>query len=333
MRAAMKMPRFWRRSPGGFDLLLCILLAPLGWLYALIVYSRLAFAKPKAVKPVVLCVGNAVVGGSGKTPVCLALGRRAVERGIKVHYLTRGYGGTTTGPVAVDPVRHSAQDVGDEALLLAAIAPTWVSAIRLSGAQMAAATGAELIIMDDGLQNPSLRKSYSILTVDGTFGFGNRLPMPAGPMREFLGTALARVDRCLITGTVEQTVEDQLVRRKPVSRAVLAPSDPLKPYEHKPVVAFAGIGQPEKFFTMLKDADLEVTEAIGFSDHHAYSESDIGRLRDLASKHRAVLLTTMKDFVRLPVPFRAEVNAVAVKLIFRNEDDCDVILDEAMANG
>ncbi|MEQ9490235.1 MAG: tetraacyldisaccharide 4'-kinase [Alphaproteobacteria bacterium] len=308
-------------------------MAPLGWLYALIVYSRFVFVKPTAVKPVVLCVGNAVVGGSGKTPVCLALGRRAAERGIKVHYLTRGYGGKETGPVTVDPARHGAEDVGDEALLLAAIAPTWVSADRLSGAQQAAAAGAELIVMDDGLQNPSLQKSYSILTVDGSFGFGNGLPMPAGPMREFLGTALARVNRCVITGTAEQTVEDQLVRRKPVSRAVLAPLDLLKPYEHKPVVAFAGIGQPEKFFIMLKDAGLEVTESVGFADHHAYSESDISRLRDLASKHRAVLLTTMKDFVRLPIPFRSEVNAVAVKLVFRNDDDCDVILDEAMANG
>ncbi len=333
MRAFLTMPHFWRAKPDAAGLFFCILLAPLGWIYATIVSLRLAVTKPKQVAPVVLCVGNAVAGGTGKTPVCLALGRRAVERGIKVHFLTRGYGGREAGPVAVDPARHRAEDVGDEALLLATIAPTWVSADRVAGAKQAEAAGAELIIMDDGLQNPALQKTYSVLTVDGSFGFGNKLPMPAGPMREFSGSALKRVNRCVVVGPADGKLEAELAAERPLSRARLVPSDSFEPFANRPVVAFAGIGRPEKFFAMLSDAGLMVTDTIGFADHHAYTDRDIVRLRERATECQAVLLTTVKDFVRLPGSFQPDVTAVPVELKFENGSDCDVILDEALANG
>lgn len=333
MRNAMIMPRFWRPGPVGISFLLSVLLAPVGWVYAGLVYGRLAVSKPKTVKPVLICVGNAVVGGSGKTPTCLALGKHALEKGLDIHYLTRGYGGTEVGPTRVDLSRHDAASVGDEALLLAAMAPTWVARDRAAGAVQAAAAGADLIIMDDGLQNPSIRKTYTLLTIDGTFGFGNGLPMPAGPLREFRGCALARSDRCLIIGPADDALLATLEGTVPLSRADIRPATDLADLKDKKIVAFAGIGHPEKFFAMLSAIGLQVADTVGFSDHHVYSERDLERLRLSAKRHQAMLVTTTKDHVRLPTEFQADVQAIHVGLHFTDQSDWGEILDEALAHG
>lgn len=333
MRNALTMPRFWRPGPTGVDFLLSVLLAPAGWIYAGLVYCRLAMSRPRTVKPVLICIGNAVVGGSGKTPTCLALGKHALKKGLVIHYLTRGYGGNETGPMRVDPTRHDAASVGDEALLLASVAPTWVAKDRSAGAVQAAAAGAELIVMDDGLQNPSIRKTYTLLTIDGTFGFGNGLPMPAGPLREFRGCALARSNRCLIIGPTDDALLTKLEGSLPLSRADIQPATDLAPLKDQNIVAFAGIGHPEKFFKMLRNAGLQVSDAVGFSDHHVYSETDLEKLQSIAESHRAMLVTTTKDYVRLPTGFRANVQAIDVGLHFTDQSDWGEILDEAMAHG
>jgi len=333
MHKGVTMPKFWRPQPSGMALVLSLLLAPVGLLYAFIVNIRLAISKPKPTGSIVICVGNAVVGGTGKTPVCLALGDQAIKKGMNIHYLTRGYGGTVEGPVLVDPDRHTANDVGDEALLLAVVAPTWVAKSRGEGAARAAAEGAELIVMDDGLQNPSVRKSYTLLVVDGSFAFGNGLPMPAGPLREFLGCAFARSNRCLIVGEDRNSVAAGIEEKLPVSRMELRPVDDLSSLAGMNLVAFAGIGHPEKFFDTLRKAGLAIMETAGFSDHHVYNDAELTVLQRLAERHQATLVTTTKDFVRLPDDFKKKVRTVAVEPCFTDGSDWAAILDEAMKHG
>ena len=333
MHKGVTMPKFWRPQPSGMAFILSLLLAPVGLLYALIVTIRLALSRPKPTGSILICIGNAVVGGTGKTPVCLALGNHAKKEGINIHYLTRGYGGALEGPVLVDPNRHTANDVGDEALLLATVAPTWVAKSRGDGAARAAAEGAELIVMDDGLQNPSVRKTYTLLVVDGSFGFGNGLPIPAGPLREFRGCALARSDRCLIVGEDRNSVVAGIEEKLPVSRLELRPVDDLSSLAGMNLVAFAGIGHPEKFFDTLRKAGLAVQETAGFSDHHVYNEAELALLQRLAERHQAVLVTTTKDFVRLPDDFKAKVRTIEVEPCFTDGSDWATILDEAMTHG
>lgn len=333
MQTGMTMPRFWRAGPVGVNFLISILLAPLGLIYASIVYCRLAVSRPAKIKPVLVCVGNAVVGGSGKTPVCLALGQHALEKGIKVHYLTRGYGGSLSGPVRVDLSCHDAKDVGDEALLLAAVAPTWVSRDRGAGARQAEAAGADLIIMDDGMQNPSVYKSYTVLVIDGSFGFGNGLPMPAGPLREFRGMALARSNRCMVIGPADDDLLQDIGATLSLSRAEVSPVDGLSHLTGKKLIAFAGIGHPEKFFDMLQNAGLHLSETLGFPDHYPYKEQDMTALVQKAKQDKAILVTTSKDFVRLPKEFQTDILSVPVELHLTGRTGWDSILDEAMAHG
>lgn len=333
MHSGVSMPGFWRRNPAGLDRLSCLLLSPVGFLYALIVYCRFAIARAAGVGSRIICVGNVVVGGTGKTPVCLALGRHAAGKGLNVQYLTRGYGGSETGPILVDASTHNAAAVGDEALLLAEVAPTWVAKDRAAGARQAAAHGAELIIMDDGLQNPTIEKSYTLLVVDGTFGFGNGLPMPAGPLREFRSCAYARSDRCLMVGQDESGLSDDVGARLPLNRVEMRPVEDLSRFAEKRLVAFAGIGRPEKFFAMLGAAGLELSNTVGFSDHHMYTDKELAALREMAEQNQAVLVTTTKDYVRLPGAFRKNVETVSVELCFTDHGNWEAVLNEALSRG
>ena len=192
----MRAPDFWRRGGGPLG----AVLTPLGWGYGLATRLRLAMANPFKASVPVLCVGNLIAGGAGKTPVTLSLGRRLMDQGRKVHFLSRGYGGRRAGPLRVDPDHHGAREVGDEALLLARCAPAWVARDRPGGCRAAIAGGARAIIMDDGFQNPYLAKDVSLLVVDGAYGFGNGRVMPAGPLREPVEAGLARADALVLIG-------------------------------------------------------------------------------------------------------------------------------------
>jgi tetraacyldisaccharide 4'-kinase len=279
----------------------------------------------------VICVGNLVAGGAGKTPVALALARRLLARGRAPHFLTRGYGGRLAGPVRVDPAAHTARAVGDEALLLAAMAPAWVAHDRPAGARAAAAAGAQTIVMDDGHQNPSLGKDLAILVIDGGYGFGNRRVIPAGPLREPIGEGLARADAVVVVGVDECGIAREIGGRVPLLRARIAPTPGQDELADRDVVAFAGIGRPEKFFATLADLRCRIVAAHAYADHHAYAPDEIMRLADEAGAKRATLVTTAKDAVRLPPEARAMVRVLDVEIEWEDEAAVDALLDRAWA--
>ncbi len=281
----MTPPAFWQH-----DGLLPRLLAPLGWCYAAATARRVAMPGWRAPVPVICC-GNASAGGSGKTTLALDLGQRLQG----VAFLTRGHGGTAIGRVdAADPARF-----GDEALLLAQVAPTYVGADRAVAARQAIADGARVLVMDDGLQNPGLAKDVSLLVIDGEAGFGNGRPIPAGPLREPAGVAAARCTAAVLIGP-DRTGALAQIGALPVLRANLVATD--APTGER-VLAFAGIGRPEKFATTLRAAGVEIAGFTPFPDHNRYTEADLQALQAQATRLGATLVTTPKDAVKLPPGF------------------------------
>lgn len=307
----MRPPSFWRHG-GGF--VPRMLLTPLSWLQTFAVRRRLGKPGYKASIPVV-CVGNAVMGGSGKTPCAIAIAKLLRDNGHKPAFLTRGYGGDTRGPVCVDTDGASAADVGDEALLLAHAFPTWVSRDRAAGARAIEADNrSTVIVMDDGFQNPSLQKDFSILVTDGTFGLGNEAVFPAGPLREPWADALVRADAQLIVGPDRRGLVKAAAL--PVFQATLEPRPAVSLKAGTPVIAFAGIGLPEKFFETARSLGLDLVESVAFADHHPYSHTEIAGLRERAEAAGAKLLTTEKDWVRLSTSDRRDIAALPVTLSF-----------------
>ncbi|MBV9523374.1 MAG: tetraacyldisaccharide 4'-kinase, partial [Alphaproteobacteria bacterium] len=229
------------------------------------------------------------------------------------HILTRGYGGALAGPVRVDTTRHGAVAVGDEALLLARAAPVWVARDRRAGARAAIADGADLILLDDGFQNPSIAKDLSLLVIDGTYGFGNRRLIPAGPLREPLGAGLARADAAIIIGADTAGNAARLAGALPLFHARLAAqgADDLR---GRAVVAFAGIGRPAKFYATVADLGARILARQDFPDHHPYQEAELQRLLAMARGAGAVAVTTAKDWVRIPPACRADIRAVEVTI-------------------
>jgi tetraacyldisaccharide 4'-kinase len=258
----------------------------------------------------VFCVGNASVGGAGKTIVVLDLLGRLPGRPFA---LTRGYRGRLKGPVLVDAGRQGAADVGDEALLLAAAAPTIVARDRAAGARLALAEGATAIVMDDGLQNPTLKKTCSFLVIDGGYGFGNGFLLPAGPLREPVAAAAARVQAAVLIGEDTANAAAALPAGLPILRARLTPACAIS-LANQRVVAFAGIGRPEKFFASVTQLGATITAQIPYPDHHVYTESDANSLLTTAARHNAKLVTTTKDHVKLPPTLRAATIPVTVTL-------------------
>lgn len=312
----MQAPAFWYRSPEAPGLTARIL-APLGSLYARMTARRVA--QPGVRLPVpVICIGNINAGGTGKTPATIALVQHLAARGIAAHVVSRGHGGSLTGPVRVDERRHSATETGDEPLLISAFAPTWVSRDRAEGGRAAVADGAQAIILDDGHQNPALVKDLTILTVDAAKGFGNGLCLPAGPLREPVAAGLARGDILLSIGPAAEqarfaeTWGGQV--RLPHLTGELRPLETGMDWQGMRVLAFAGIGYPEKFFATLRAMGADLARAEPLDDHQPFTRTLLQRLSTEAHQLGAQLVTTEKDAVRLPVSFRAQVLALPVRL-------------------
>jgi tetraacyldisaccharide 4'-kinase len=332
----MRTPEFWYASTRSASThALTRALTPLGGLVRLAGCLRAGLTRPWQALVPVLCIGNAVAGGAGKTPVALSLGRRLIERGRTPHFLVRGYGGALRGPIRVDPARHTSADVGDEALVLARTAPTWVARNRRRGCQAATLGGADLIIMDDGLQNPSVHKTVSILVADGTFGFGNRRLLPAGPLREPLEQALARVDAVAIVGSDQAGIAADARRidpAKPILHGRVEPGPDAAGLPGQRVVAFAGIGLPEKFFALLRRIGCDVAATHAFADHHAYTAQEIAALRDEAGAANARLITTEKDAARLSAESRRGMIVLPISVSWQDDGAVDGVLDKLFSD-
>jgi tetraacyldisaccharide 4'-kinase len=290
----MRDPDFWWRDGS----LMAGLLAPLGMVYGAIAARRMARLGARAALPVI-CVGNFTLGGAGKTPTALWLAKVLQAAGENPCFLSRGYGGDDAGPKLVDPQTDSASQVGDEALLLARVAPTIVSRDRVAGAR--AATGASVIIMDDGLQNASLAKDFTLAVVDGRRGIGNGHVFPAGPLRAPLGAQLARSDALLIVGDGKNAAGViAAAGERPILRGRLVPDEAaLTALKGRNVFAFAGIGDPEKFFATLTQSGIPLTERRAFADHHRFTGEEAAELVMQAEHAGLTLLTTEKDHARM----------------------------------
>jgi tetraacyldisaccharide 4'-kinase len=315
----MRAPGFWQH-----DGVLARLLAPASIVYAATTARRLSRPGWRAPVPVICC-GNATVGGSGKTTLALDLGARLQRRGVGVAFLSRGYGGRARGPLRVEPGQHDAATVGDEALLLAACAPTWIGADRAASARAAVAAGAQALIMDDGLQNPTLEKTLPLLVIDGAGGLGNGRVLPAGPLREPLAAAAARCRAAVLIGG--GTVA--LPRGLPVLRAKLAPLPEARALAGRRVLAFAGIGRPDKFFNLLEQIGATLIARHPFPDHHFYPDREVAALLDAAARAGAVAVTTPKDAARLTRAQRAAVTVVGVRLAWDDAAAIERLLDAA----
>ncbi|MBK1667554.1 tetraacyldisaccharide 4'-kinase [Rhodovibrio sodomensis] len=322
----MREPSFWYHDGAAARLL-----SPLSALYDALGRRRAAGLTPFSCGVPVICLGNATSGGTGKTPVVIDLARRLQMRGVLVHLLSRGYKGRETGPHPVNPMADDAARVGDEPLLLARAAPTWVARDRAAGARAAVAAGAQAILMDDGLQNPALKRDLNVLVVDGARGFGNRRVIPAGPLRARLDRTLEQVHAAVVIGPDRAGVADRLPAGLALARAEVA-VDPVTRTRLSGVrvFAFCGIGRPDKFYATLRDIGAEVAATRSFADHHRYRPSELTGVLELARRGGLTPVTTEKDAARLPAWAQARVEVVPIGLAWTGDGRLDSLLHRAV---
>ena len=324
----MLAPLFWYRPRG----MASRLLAPLEWIWTNTTRRRLKNGAWEKLDVPVICVGNINVGGTGKTPTVIALLEIFANFGIVAHVVSRGHGGSESGPLQVNERIHTADQVGDEPLLIAAFGPCWVAKDRTDGAKVAISAGAQVILMDDGFQNPSLAKDLSIVIVDAEIGFGNCRVMPAGPLREPLSDGLKRADIVVAIGTPAAQKRLAAQIDIPVWRGELRSLETGMDWAGTRFIAFAGIGRPGKFFTTLENLGANVIATHAFPDHAPYSDTILQRLKSEASAKSAQLVTTEKDMARLPADFRRDVLALPVRLVFNDPDTVKSTLENLTAS-
>ncbi|MGI4953581.1 MAG: tetraacyldisaccharide 4'-kinase [Janthinobacterium lividum] len=315
----MMPPAFWTHDGWAARAL-----SPLSALVAGLTARRVARPGWRAPVPV-LCCGNAGVGGAGKTTLVLDLVARLQARGVAVHCLSRGYGGTARGPLLVDPACATAGLVGDEPLLLAGVAPTWVGRDRAASARQAVEAGAAALVMDDGLQNPGLVQDAALLVIDGAVGFGNGRVLPAGPLREPVARAALRCRAAVLIGEDRRHARAHLPAGLPVLRARLVADRDLG---GRRVLAFAGIARPGKFFATLRQSGAEILETISFPDHHPFSQADLARVLAAAATLGVRPITTPKDMVRIPAAMRHQVDVLGVRLDWESPAEIEALLAE-----
>ena len=322
----MRAPAFWWRPPG----VASALLAPLSAVYGAVAGARLKRRGSRADRPVI-CVGDPTLGGAGKTPAAIALTKLLLAAGERPCLITRGYGGRERGPLLVDPAIHGADAVGDEALLLARLAPTVVAADRVAGARFAAQAKPTVLVLDDGFQNPALEKDFSLLVIDGASGIGNGRVFPAGPLRAPLAAQIEKAHAlvCIGAGAMGEAVVVLAAKKGlPAFAAKIIPDRvAAEKLMGQRVLAFAGIGRPEKFFRTLTDIGAVVAEARAFPDHHPYSPREARELLAAAKGQDLLLITTEKDQARIArAPELAELRAASMTLPIVLEFDNETAL-------
>lgn len=291
-------PSFWYAKPG----MLARAFVPLSAIYAWVSRSRGARITPYRSKLPVICVGNFTAGGGGKTPTAIAIAKMLQTQGLRPCFLTRGYGGKLQGPQLVGE-KDSAEEIGDEPLLLAAIAPTVIAANRADGAKFIEALDANVIVMDDGFQNPQLAKDLSLIAVDSGRGIGNGYVLPAGPLRAPLGEQMDHADALIVngeSGKAASLAENFTKAGKPVFSARIVPQGDTRWLGVLPVIGFAGIARPEKFFMTLQSNGARLEGRRVFPDHHRFTDKEAASLLRAAQEQKCMLVTTEKDWVRLP---------------------------------
>lgn len=327
----MRTPKFWYNEN---KTVLSFLLRPISWIYGSTRELISAHSKTWHAPVPVICIGNLVAGGHGKTPMAISICNALKLNNKIVHFISRGYKGSMSGPILVDPKSHTAKEVGDEPLLLSKIAPTWISANREAGIKLAYKMGAEIIVMDDGFQNPSVKKDLSILVIDGEVGFGNGNLIPAGPLRENIATGLLKANAVVIVGkdilnlrnTLTNVVSKTSNTPIRIYNAEIKPDAGSQSLQNDKVIAFAGIGRPEKFFNTLIDMSCNIIEKKNFADHHKYSKKEIAKLLNLAEEKNAKLVTTSKDYVRLTTSQQEKIIPVPIRLHWSDRTAIDSII-------
>ncbi|MBR1915486.1 MAG: tetraacyldisaccharide 4'-kinase [Alphaproteobacteria bacterium] len=304
----MKTPQFWKSNNAfGF------LLSPFGALYGALTALRLKLKKGYQADVPVICVGNITAGGVGKTPISMALGELLKKQGKNPFFISRGYGGVLSG-VLVDNKKHSPREVGDEPLILSHVAPTVVCHDRAKAAKIAIQNGADILIMDDGFQNPGLKKDVSFLVFNGELGIGNGKIIPAGPLRESLKSGLKRADAVIFIGEDKTKLLEKI--DKPVLKANIVEQ---KPDYQGSVVAFAGIGYPQKFYNSLLKCGLTIENAYDFEDHHFYTKDELKHILKKAKKKNLPVYTTSKDYVKIPKNMQHDFNVLHIKAEFEDQ--------------
>lgn len=306
----MKTPKYWQSNS-----LIAKILTPISWIYGWLTQLRLRTHKPSETTVPVICIGNITAGGTGKTPVSLSIAKMLETEMYHPFFVTRGYGGKQKN-VLVNYKKHSAQEVGDEPLLLASQAPTVVNPNRYAAAQIAVSQGADIIIMDDGFQNPSLRKDLSFLVFDGAYGVGNGRVLPAGPLRETFADGIKRANALIILGKDKHHLAER--SNLPV---FYGHTEPVQTTMNKAdVLAFAGIGHPQKFYRTLQQCQFNVVKTIDFPDHHFYTNKEIAEIVATAKEKNLEIYTTSKDYVKIPSLYKSAINVLEVAIVWDNPD-------------
>lgn len=322
----MQTPEFWH-----IDCPAARCFTPLSWLYAGLGKMRRDFAKTYKASVPVICVGNVVAGGAGKTPICLSLGEFFKKQNKTPVFLSYGYGGIYGGPLVVDPHAHQAIHVGDEALLLTRTGITVIGEDRVAASKLAVSEGADVIVMDDGFQNPYLHKDLSLLVVDGEYGVGNGRIIPAGPLREKFDHAVDRADTIVLYGQDKHHLFARIPSSKPILQARMVPdARQIEKLKGRKIMAFAGIGRPQKFYHMLRDYGLNVIETHDFPDHHYFNSSEIVLLIKEAERQGAHLVTTAKDLVRIEQNLQENIEPIHVRVEWSDPGQLEKLLSRFM---
>ena len=314
----MKAPQFWY-EPNTWK---AKYLYPLGYFYNLLTLLRGKLAKPQSYSCLTICIGNLNVGGTGKTPTTIALAQHFLKKGLQVHVVSRGYKGKFQGTFLVDPQKHKSDEVGDEPLLMSEFTSVWVSNKRKNGIAAAENAGAQIVLLDDGFQDPSFHKDFSLIVVDGEKGFGNKKCMPAGPLRENIVQGFKRADALVIVGQRIYKFDTFPTHLK-IIHSTLKPIETGMNWKEGKYLAFAGIADPSKFFKTLRSLGANLIDCVALSDHQNLDGQVLKRLERKANSAHAQLVTTEKDAVRLSNTFRKKVLSLPVRIEFDDKNELE----------
>ena len=279
----------------------------------------------------IICIGNIVIGGAGKTPVALKIGKMLIKAGYNPHFVSKGYAGIIKKNILVESW-HSAKSVGDESLLLAEVAPTWIGIDRNESIKLANNKGSDCIVMDDGFQNPTIYKDFSIVVVNASQGFGNKRVIPSGPLRESINRGMSRTNLVILIGEKTKELEKLIPSHIPTISAKFNINNQSKIFKGQKITAFAGIAYPKKFFDSLREQGAKIVKEVTYPDHHIFDENDLLSLVEIANKTQSILVSTQKDFIRIPKSYRSLVNTLEGEIVFENEDLIKEILSNVIEN-